>query len=88
MAREPSERLACAEIHRVAGHMDGNNVYGRLDAGLLFISYQRSFRQFVDVRRSPAADRLNEYIWHVGSVTFIVPPGASEGGSVGETLFG
>jgi deferrochelatase/peroxidase EfeB len=75
-------------LRRGYNYVDGNNAYGRLDAGLLFISYQRSLRQFIDVQRSLATDRLNEYIRHVGSATFVVPPGASEGGYVGETLFG
>ena len=32
-------------------------------------------------------DALNEYISHVGSAVFAVPPGASKGGYVGEALF-
>ena len=34
------------------------------------------------------SDRMNEYVKHVGSAIFAVPPGASEGGWVGETLLG
>jgi deferrochelatase/peroxidase EfeB len=33
-------------------------------------------------------DALNEYIKHVGSALFAVPPGAKPGGYVGEALLG
>jgi deferrochelatase/peroxidase EfeB len=33
-------------------------------------------------------DALNEYIKHLGSAVFAVPPGIAPGGWVGETLFG
>ena len=33
-------------------------------------------------------DLLNPFIRHLGSAIFAVPPGASEGGFVGETLLG
>jgi deferrochelatase/peroxidase EfeB len=32
-------------------------------------------------------DALNEYIKHVGSAIFVVPPGAKPGGYVGAPLF-
>jgi deferrochelatase/peroxidase EfeB len=62
---------------------------GQLDAGLFFISYQRDVGQFDLIQQRLAAeDRLNEYITHVGSAVFVCPPGARQGGYVGETLFG
>ncbi len=46
-------------------------------------------RQFVAIqRRLGLNDALNEYIKHVGSAVFAVPPGARKGGYVGETLLG
>ncbi len=62
---------------------------GQLDAGLFFICFQRDPRkQFVPLqRRLAASDRLNEYIRHTASALFAIPPGAREGGYVGETLF-
>ena len=62
---------------------------GQLDAGLFFICFQRDpHRQFVPLqRRLGATDALNEYIKHVGSALFAVPPGASRGGFAGERLF-
>jgi len=60
---------------------------GELEAGLFFISFQRNPEQFVAIqRRLGSLDALNEYIKHVGSAVFAVPPGASPGGYVGEAL--
>lgn len=63
---------------------------GELEAGLFFISFQRDpHRQFVPIqRRLGSSDALNEYIKHVGSAVFAVPPGTRHGGYVGETLLG
>jgi deferrochelatase/peroxidase EfeB len=62
---------------------------GELEAGLFFICFQRDpEQQFVAIqRRLGSMDSLNEYIKHVGSAVFAVPPGARPGGYVGETLF-
>jgi deferrochelatase/peroxidase EfeB len=62
---------------------------GELEAGLFFICFQRDpQRQFVAIqRRLGRMDALNEYIKHVGSAVFAVPPGARRGGYVGEALF-
>ncbi|MFB8766373.1 Dyp-type peroxidase [Nocardiopsis alba] len=59
------------------------------DAGLLFACYQRDpDRQFVPIqRRLDELDLLNEWITHIGSAVFALPPGCSEGGFVGQTLF-
>lgn len=61
---------------------------GELEAGLFFICFQRDpERQFVAIqRRLGGGDALNEYIKHVGSAVFAIPPGARPGGYVGETL--
>jgi deferrochelatase/peroxidase EfeB len=62
---------------------------GELEAGLFFISFQRDPEQFITIqRRLGSLDALNEYIKHVGSALFAVPPGARSGGYVGETLLG
>jgi len=43
--------------------------------GLFFIAYQRDPRtQFVPLQQRLAADVLNEYIQHVGSALFAIPP--------------
>jgi deferrochelatase/peroxidase EfeB len=63
---------------------------GQLDAGLFFLAYQRDPRaQFIPMQDKLARiDALNEYIKHVGSAVFAVPPGIAPGGWIGETLFG
>lgn len=63
---------------------------GELEAGLFFIAFQRDpEKQFVAIqRRLGSIDALNEYIKHVGSAVFAVPPGTRKGGYVGETLLG
>ena len=63
---------------------------GQLDGGLFFICFQRDPRTgFVPVQtRLATSDALNEYIEHVGSALFAIPPGIEPGGYIGETLFG
>jgi deferrochelatase/peroxidase EfeB len=76
-------------LRRGYNFVDGNDSLGRLDAGLFFLSFQRDPQQFVTVQKSLAGhDALNEYIKHVGSAVFAVPPGArKEGASIGDPLF-
>jgi deferrochelatase/peroxidase EfeB len=74
-------------LRRGYNFVDGNDGLGRLDAGLFFISFQRSPEQFIAVQRALAHDAMNEYIKHVGSAIFAVPPGARVGQSIGSSLF-
>ncbi|TFB50356.1 iron uptake transporter deferrochelatase/peroxidase subunit [Cryobacterium tagatosivorans] len=75
-------------LRRGYNFVDGNDELGRLDAGLFFISFQRSPEQFSAVQLSLARnDALNEYTRHVGSALFAVPPGAREGAYIGQALF-
>ena len=77
-------------LRRGYSFTDGMDQLGQLDAGLFFICFQRDpRRQFVAIqRRLGAQDALNEYIKHVGSALFAVPPGARPGGYVGQSLLG
>jgi deferrochelatase/peroxidase EfeB len=87
-------RLASAQendtriLRRGYSFTDGvDESLGELEAGLFFISFQRNPEQFVAIqRRLGSMDALNEYIKHVGSAFFAVPPGAEPGGYVGEAL--
>ncbi len=74
-------------LRRGYNFVDGSNDLGQLAAGLFFISMQRSPEQFSAVQRSLATDAMNEYIRHVSSAVFAVPPGAREGSYVGAALF-
>jgi deferrochelatase/peroxidase EfeB len=64
-------------------------VTGELDAGLFFICFQQDPRKgFIPLQRKlGASDRLNEYIKHVGSGLFAVPPGVQPGGFWAQDLF-
>jgi deferrochelatase/peroxidase EfeB len=84
----PSQNGGVRMLRRGYNYVDGNNDLGRLDAGLFFLSYQRSPEQFVTVQRSLASDALNEYIRPVGSGIWAVPPGAAAGSFVGAELLG
>lgn len=97
-AIEPDSHVALAHpqnndgatlLRRGYNFVDGNDELGRLAAGLFFIAFNRDpRRQYVPIQQALSRnDRMNEYVTHVGSAIFAVPPGASQGGWVGETLF-
>jgi deferrochelatase/peroxidase EfeB len=85
----PSRNGGAALLRRGYSFTDGlDDRLGQLDAGLFFLSFQRDPEAFVRVqRRLGAGDALNEYIKHVGSGVWAIPPGARRGGYVGEGLF-
>ena len=77
-------------LRRAYSYVDGIDAgTGDWDAGLFFISFQRSVkRQFIPMLSLLAKlDALNKFTSHVSSAVFACPPGAGEGGFVGETLF-
>ncbi|TGD09471.1 Dyp-type peroxidase [Brevibacterium sp. LE-L] len=59
------------------------------DSGLLFASFQADIeRQFLPIQRRLAeVDLLNEWTTPIGSTVWAIPPGAEEGGYVGQSLF-
>ncbi|MFI1535744.1 iron uptake transporter deferrochelatase/peroxidase subunit [Streptomyces anandii] len=67
-------------LRRGYSFTDGTDGLGRLDAGLFFLAYQRDVRKgFIPLQRRLAAhDALNEYIQHVGSAVFAIPPGVRD----------
>jgi deferrochelatase/peroxidase EfeB len=87
LARQSDEEKILRRGYSFTDGMDPKR--GQLDAGLFFICFQRDpRRQFVPLqRRLGSSDLLNEYILHTGSAVFACPPGAREGGFVGEVLF-
>ncbi|WP_103384134.1 iron uptake transporter deferrochelatase/peroxidase subunit [Pseudonocardia dioxanivorans] len=66
-------------LRRGYSYTDGiDATTGTLDAGLFFLAYMRDPNQFVTLQRKlGTSDALNEYIRHVGSGLFAVPPGTS-----------
>ncbi|WP_329024758.1 MULTISPECIES: iron uptake transporter deferrochelatase/peroxidase subunit [unclassified Streptomyces] len=76
----PDSNDGATILRRGYSFTDGTDGLGRLDAGLFFLAYQRDTRKaFVPLQRRLAAhDALNEYIQHVGSAHFAVPPGVRD----------
>lgn len=75
-------------LRRGYSYTDGMDELGQLDAGLFFIAFQRDPRtHFVPIQQRLARnDALNEYIKHVASGIYAVPPGVQPGGWIGEGL--
>jgi deferrochelatase/peroxidase EfeB len=74
-------------LRRGYSFTDGLESLGQLDAGLFFLAYMRDPQAFITLQnRLGAGDALNEYIKHVGSGLWAVPPGVRPGGFVGDTL--
>ena len=86
----PSTNSGATMLRRGYNFVDGNDDLGRLNAGLFFICFQRDPReQFVPIQLSLARnDAMNEYLRHVGSGIFAVPPGATSSRPIGSGLFG
>ncbi|MFC9846200.1 iron uptake transporter deferrochelatase/peroxidase subunit [Streptomyces sp. NPDC127595] len=75
----PDSNHGATLLRRGYSFTDGTDNLGRLEAGLFFLAYQRDVRTgFIPVQRSLAADTLNEYIQHVGSAVFAIPPGVRD----------
>ena len=77
----PSRNGGAQLLRRGYNYVDGLDRTGYLDAGLFFMAYQRDpRRQFTRIQQALAADdALNEYIRHVGSGLWAVPPGPAAG---------
>jgi len=67
-------------LRRGYSFTDGTDGLGRLEAGLFFLAYQRDVRKgFIPVQRNLSRlDALNEYIQHVSSAVFAIPPGVRD----------
>ena len=73
---------------RSYNYTDGLDATGQLNAGPPFISYQNDPAHFITLQnRLGAHDLLNEYIRHIGSAIFAVPPAPEEGRYIGQALF-
>lgn len=75
-------------LRRPYNYTDGINQVGLLDAGLLFIAYQNDPTHFETLQvKLGASDALNEYVSHIGSAIFFVPPAPQEGSYIAEGMF-
>ncbi|MFD5079387.1 iron uptake transporter deferrochelatase/peroxidase subunit [Streptomyces sp. NPDC058371] len=76
----PDSNDGATILRRGYSFTDGTDGLGRLEAGLFFLAYQRDVRKgFIPVQRSLSrTDALNEYIQHVSSAIFAIPPGVRD----------
>jgi dye decolorizing peroxidase len=84
----PASNGGAAMLRRGFSYQDGLLPDGSLDAGLLFLAFQADpARGFVPVQRRLArGDSLSRFLRHEAGGLYAVPPGAAEGGYVGQTL--
>ena len=77
----PTQNDGVTLFRRGYSFVDGSDPLGRLESGLFFLAFMRDPQSFVTVQRNLAGkhgDLLNEYIVHVGSGLWAVPPGVRD----------
>lgn len=75
-------------LRRSYNYTDGISQFGQLDAGLLFIAYMDTPESFIQLQQKlGSSDLLNEYIGHIGSGIFAIPPAPTQGHYLAEALF-
>lgn len=81
-------RLENAPIHRRGyNYRTESSVDGKADQGLIFVSFQSSLRQFMQIqKRLEAMDSLNTWTTPIGSAVFLIPPGIADGEWIGQTI--
>ncbi|MCW2522302.1 MAG: Twin-arginine translocation pathway signal, partial [Frankiales bacterium] len=86
----PANNGGVTMLRRGYSYDDGLRADGSPNAGLFFQAFQTDpHAVFVPIQRKLAAsDALSSFIRHESSALFAIPPGASQGGWVGETLLG
>ncbi len=85
LARLPKQTILRRSYSYSSGIVPNTGAY---DSGMMFISFQKSPQQFIDIQNSLGRnDKLNEYITHRGSAIFACFPGVEKGSYLGEALF-
>ncbi|MFF2352822.1 iron uptake transporter deferrochelatase/peroxidase subunit [Kitasatospora sp. NPDC058115] len=86
----PAANGGAAMLRRGFSYHDGLLADGSPDAGLLFLAFQADPRRgFTPVQRKLArGDGLSRFLRHEASGVYAVPPGAPQGGYVGQGLLG
>ncbi|MEV6973475.1 iron uptake transporter deferrochelatase/peroxidase subunit [Kitasatospora sp. NPDC093806] len=84
----PAANGGAAMLRRGFSYHDGLLPDGSPDAGLLFLAFQADPRKgFTPVQRKLSrGDGLSRFLRHEASGVYAVPPGAPQGGYVGQTL--
>lgn len=81
-------RLTNSPIHRRGyNYMTESDSEGKVDQGLIFVSFQASLHQFMQIqKRLESMDALNTWTTPIGSAVFLIPPGIENGQWIGQTL--
>jgi deferrochelatase/peroxidase EfeB len=84
----PTQNDGVRILRRGYNFTDGTTSLGRLDAGLFFLAFVRDPRtHFIPMQtRLSREDGLMEYLQHVGSGLWAVPPGTAADESIGDRL--
>ncbi|MDV8000788.1 iron uptake transporter deferrochelatase/peroxidase subunit [Rhodococcus sp. IEGM 1408] len=84
----PTRNAGVHMLRRGYNYTDGSDELGRLDAGLFFIAFVRDPRRhFTPLLARMQFDLLTEYLQHLTSSVFAIPPGLREGETyVGQRL--
>ncbi|MBK8459869.1 MAG: deferrochelatase/peroxidase EfeB [Micropruina sp.] len=85
----PTHNSGVRMLRRGYNFVDGNDALGRLLAGLFFIAFVTDPRtHYIPLQtKLSQQDLLSEYLQHIGSGLFAVPPGVGPGEFVGQALF-
>ena len=84
----PDQNDGIRMLRRPFNFVDGSNAQGRMDAGLFFIAFTQTPERFARVHRSMSSDDMFvEYLKTTNTGTYLVPPGVSREGFLGEGLF-
>lgn len=85
----PDHNSGVRMLRRGYNYVDGSNGLGRLAAGLFFIAFVTDPRtHYIPMQtRMSSNDLMMEYLQHIGSGLFAVPPGVTAGEYVGQALF-
>lgn len=81
-------RLTDSPIHRRGyNYRTESDSEGKIDQGLIFVSFQSSLHQFMQIQnRLESMDSLNTWTTPIGSAVFLIPPGIESGQWIGHTL--
>lgn len=75
-------------LRRSYSYVNGIDSTAQFDTGLLFLSFQQSPQQFIDIQNALGRDdKMNEYTTHIGSGLFAIFGGIKDGGYLGQELF-
>ncbi|MBP3088718.1 Dyp-type peroxidase [Corynebacterium sp. sy017] len=76
-------------LRRGYNYTEGINELGRFNAGLFFIAFVRDPRtKFIPILENMATDLLTEYVQHIATGLYVVPPGIADGDDyIGQSLF-